>query len=92
MAAKKHSLPTTTRNTQAVVAALLLMESMVRGTSKSSSHRRSVLGYKDYTLCTVEKGISRGPNPCPLDKLITDRRACIQTVQAVQCYILSLRC
>ena len=36
VAAKKQSLPTTTRNTQAAVAALLFMKSMVRGTSKSS--------------------------------------------------------
>ena len=70
MAATKISLPTATGNTQTAVAVLLLMKLMTRGTSKSSSHRRSVLGYKDYTLCTVEKGISRGPNLCPLDKRI----------------------
>ena len=80
MAATKNSLPTTTRNTQAAVAALLLMKSMARGTSKSSSHRRSVLGDKGCALCTVEKGTYRGPNPCPLDKRIRDRRARIQTV------------
>ena len=95
MAAKKQGLPTTTMNTQAAVAALLLMKSMVRGTSKSSSHRRSVLGDKGCALCTVEKDIYRGPKPYPLDKQITDRRARIrtgiQTVRAVQCYILSSR-
>ena len=96
MAAKKQGLSTTTRNTQAAVAALIFMKLMVRGTSKSSSHRRSVLGDKGCALRTVDKGISRGPNPCPLDKWITDRRARIQTgiqsVRAVQCYILSSRC
>ena len=59
MAATKQSLPTATRNVQAAVTALLLMELMVRGTSKSSSHCRSVLGDKGCALCTVEKGISR---------------------------------
>ena len=46
MAAKKQGLSTTTRNTQAAVAALIFMKSMVRGTVTSSSHRRSVLGDK----------------------------------------------
>ena len=99
MAAKKQGLSTSTRNTQAAVAALIFMKSMVRGTSKSSSYHRSVLGDKGCTLRTVDKGISRGPNPCPLDKQITDRRARIRTgipgiqsVRAVQCYILSSRC
>ena len=102
MAAKKQDLSTTTRNMQAAVAALICMKSMVRGTSTSSSHRRSVLGDKGCALRIVDKGISRGPNPCPLDKRITDRRARIragarirtgiQSVQAVQCYILSSRC
>ena len=46
MAAKKQGLSTSTKNTQAAVAALIFMKSMVRGTSKSSSHRRSVLGDK----------------------------------------------
>ena len=75
MAAKKQGLSTTTRNTQAVVAALIFMKSMVRGTSKSSSHRRSVLEDKGCALRTVDKGISREPNLCPLDKRIIDRRA-----------------
>ena len=102
MAAKKQGLSTTMRNTQVAVAALIFMKSMVRGTSKSSSHRRSVLGDKGCALRTVDKGISRGPNPRPLGKQITDRRAQIRTgdrirtgiqsVRAVQCYILSLRC
>ena len=96
MAAKKQGLSTTTRTMQAAVAALLFMKLMVRGTSKSSSHRRSVLGDKGCALHTVDKGISRGPNLCPLDKRITDRRARIRTgiqsVQAVQCYILAFRC
>ena len=63
IAATKQSLPTATRNTQAAVAVLLLMKLMVRGTSKSSSHCRSVLGDKGCALHTVEKGISRGLNP-----------------------------
>ena len=79
MAATKQSLPKATRNTQTAVAALPLLKSMMRGTSNSSSHRRSVLGDKECALHTVEKGISRGPNPCPLDKRITDRRARIRT-------------
>ena len=106
MAAEKQGLPTSTQNTQAAVAALIFMKSMVRGTGMSSSHRRSVLGDKGCALCTVDKGIprgiSRGPNPCPLDKQIKDRQARsragtraqtgIHRVQAMQCYILSSRC
>ena len=53
----------------------------------------NMLGDKGCALRTLDKGISRGPNLFPLDKRITDRRAWIrtgiQTVQAVQCYILS---
>ena len=89
MAATKNSIPTATRNTQTAVAALLLLKSMARGTQKSSSHRRSVLGDKGCTLHTVEKGTYRGPDPSPLDKWITDRRARIRTVRAAQCCILS---
>ena len=50
----------------------------------------------------VDKGISRGPDPCPLDERITDRRARIRDkdrtrtgidrVRAMQCFILSSRC
>ena len=79
MTTKKQGLSTTTRNTQAAVAALLFMKLMVRGTSKSSSHCRSVLGDKGCALRTVEKYIYRGPNLGPLDKRIADRRAWIRT-------------
>ena len=75
MAAKKQGLSTSMKNTQAAVAALIFMKSMVRGIGMSSSHRRSVLGDKGCALRTVDKGISRGPIPCPLDKRIPDRRA-----------------
>ena len=96
MAAKEQGLSTSTKNTQAAVAALIFMKLMVRGTGTSSSHRRSVLGDKSCALRTVDKGTSRGSNTCPLDKRITDKRARIQTgiqtVRALQCYILSLRC
>ena len=106
MAAKKQGLHTSTQNTQAAVAALIFMKSMVRGTGKSSSHRRSVLGDKGCALRTVDKGIPRGipkgPDPCPLDKRIKDRRARIRAkdrtrtgidrVRAMQCFILSSRC
>ena len=45
---------------------------------------RKVLGDKGCALRTVDKGISRGPNLCPLDKRITDRRARIRTgIQSV---------
>ena len=57
MAAKKQGLPTSTQNTQAVVAALIFMKSMVRGTGMSSSHRRSVLGDKGCALRTVDKAL-----------------------------------
>ena len=60
MATTKQSLPTATRNTQAAVAALLLMKLMVRGTSKLSFHHRSVLGDKGCALRTVETGIFIG--------------------------------
>ena len=106
MAAKKQGLHTSTQNTQAAVAALIFMKSMVRGTGMSSSHRRSVLGDKGCALRTVDKsvdkGISRGPDPCPLDERITDRRARIRDkdrtrtgidrVRAIQCFVLSSRC
>ena len=59
MAAKKQGLFTTTRNTQAAVAALIFMKLMVRGTGTLSSHCRSGLGGKGCTLHTVDKGISR---------------------------------
>ena len=68
LAATKNSLPTATRNTQAAVATLPFMKLLVRGTSKSSSHRRSVLGDKGCTLHTVDKGISRGSNPHMQDR------------------------
>ena len=48
LAATKNSLPDVQRNIQAVVAALILMKSMVRGTQESPSHCRSVLGDKGY--------------------------------------------
>ena len=54
------------------------------------------------SLRTVDKGISRGPDPCPLDERITDRRAWIRDkdrtrtgidrVRAMQCFVLSSRC
>ena len=75
MSAMKRGLHTSTQNTQAAVAALIFMKSMVRGTGMSSSHRRSVLGDKGCTLRTVDKGISSGPDPCPLDTWIRERRA-----------------
>eukprot|EP00957_Ditylum_brightwellii_P125886 9596116-Ditylum_brightwellii.AAC.1 len=40
LAATKNSLPDVQRNTQAAVAALILMKSMARGTQESPSHRR----------------------------------------------------
>ena len=106
MAAEKQGLHTSTQNTQAAVAALIFMKSMIRGTGMSSSHRRSVLGDKGCALRSVDKGIprgiSRGPDPCPLDKRIKDRRAWIRAgdwtrtgihrVQAMQYFILSSRC
>ena len=64
MAATKQSLPTATRNTQAAVAAMLLMKSMARGTSTSLSHRRSVMGDKGFALSTGEKGTRTGRSPC----------------------------
>ena len=102
MAAKKQGLSTSTKNTQTAVVAQIFMKLMVRGIGTSSSHHRSLLGDKGCALRTVDKGISRGPDPCPLDKRIKDRRARIraetqtrtqiQSVRAVQCYILSSRC
>jgi hypothetical protein len=91
LAATKTGLSDTPRNTQAAVAALIFMRSMVRGTSKSTSHRRSVLEDKGCALRTVGKGIYKGPNPSPLDKPITDRRARIRNLRAVHCCILSSR-
>ena len=100
VAAKKQGFHTSTQNTQAAGAALIFMKLMVRGTGISSSHRRSVLGDKGCALRTVDKGISRGPDPCPWDKQIKDRQARIragartrtgiQSVRAVQCYIIAL--
>ena len=98
MAAKKQGLHTSTQNTQAAVAALIFMKSMVRGTGMSSSHRRSVLGDKCYTnnqsatqgcaLRTVDKGIprgiSKGPDPCPLEKRNKDRQARIRAKDRTQ--------
>ena len=66
----------------------------------------TVLGDKGCALCTVDKdiprGIPKGPDPCPLDKRIKDRRARIRAkdrtrtgidrVRAMQCFILSSRC
>eukprot|EP00957_Ditylum_brightwellii_P130661 9967771-Ditylum_brightwellii.AAC.1 len=40
LAATKNSLSDVQRNTQAAVAALILMKSMARGTQESPSHRR----------------------------------------------------
>eukprot|EP00957_Ditylum_brightwellii_P199072 15175030-Ditylum_brightwellii.AAC.1 len=40
LAATKNSLPDVQRNTQAAVAALILMKLMARGTQESPSHRR----------------------------------------------------
>mmetsp|Transcript_24003 Transcript_24003/g.51891 ORF Transcript_24003/g.51891 Transcript_24003/m.51891 type:complete len:81 (+) Transcript_24003:1371-1613(+) len=76
-------------NVQAAVAALLLMKLMARRTHKLSSHYRSVLGDKGYTQHAVGKGIYKGPNPSPLDKQITDRKAQIRKIQAIQCCALS---
>ena len=73
LAATKTGLPDVQRKMQAAVAALIFMKSMARGTQESSSHRRSVLGDKGYTLCTVGKGMYKGPNPSPLERRITDR-------------------
>ena len=56
MAAKKQGLSTSTKNTQAAVAALIFMKSMVRGIGTSSSHRRSVLGDKGCALRTAYSG------------------------------------
>jgi len=89
LAATKIRLSDAQWNTQAAVAALIFMRLMVRGTSKSTSHRRSVLEDKGCALRTVGKGIYKGPNPSPLDKRITDRRARIRNLQAVHCSILS---
>ena len=91
LAATKTGLSDTQRNTQAAVAALIFMRSMVRGTSKSTSHQRSVLEDKGCALRTVDKGVYKGPNPSPLDKRITDRRARIRNLRAIHCCILSLR-
>ena len=82
MAAAKNSLPIATRNTQIAVAALLLLKLMARGTQKSTSHRRSVLRDKGFALRTVGKGTYREPNPSPLDKWITGRRAWIRAIRA----------
>eukprot|EP00957_Ditylum_brightwellii_P026115 1974560-Ditylum_brightwellii.AAC.1 len=87
LAATKTSLPDVQRNTQTTVAQLLLTNPMVRGTQESSSHCRSVLGDKGCTLSTVGKGVYKGPKPGPLDKQITDRRAWIQKIQALHCYV-----
>ena len=54
----KKSLPKATRKTQAAVAALLL-RSMARRTTKSSSHRRSVLGGKGNVICQRSIGTDR---------------------------------
>eukprot|EP00957_Ditylum_brightwellii_P051241 3884996-Ditylum_brightwellii.AAC.2 len=73
LAAAKTSLPDVQRNTQVAIAALLLMKSMAKGTQESSFHCRSVSGDKGYALCTVGKGVHKGPNPSPLVRWITDR-------------------
>ena len=91
LAATKTGLSDVQRKTQAAVAALIFMRSMARGTQESSSHRRSVLGDKGCALRTVGKGVYKGPNPSPLDKRITDRRARIRNLRALHCCILSSR-
>ena len=68
LAVTKTGLPDVRRNTQAAVAALIMVKAMARGTQESSSHRRSVLGDKGCALCIVGKGVYKGPNPIPLDK------------------------
>ena len=91
LAATKTGLPDVRRNTQAAVAALILMKVMARGTQESSSHRRSVLGDQGCALRTVGKGVYKGPNPSPLDKRITDKLAQIRNLQALHCCIVSSR-
>ena len=71
------------------------------GVKYENEKMQNMLGDKGCALRTVDKGISRGPDLCPLDKQIKDRRARIragtrtwtgiQRVRAVQCYILSSR-
>eukprot|EP00957_Ditylum_brightwellii_P164992 12562006-Ditylum_brightwellii.AAC.1 len=78
MAVTKTSLPEVQRNTQAAIAALLLIKLMARGTQESPSHCRGVLGDKGYTLCTGGKGMYKGPNPSLLVRRITDRQAQIR--------------
>ena len=51
----------------------------------------SLLGDKGCALRTVGKGVYKGPNPSPLDKRITDRRARIRNLRALHCCILSSR-
>ena len=46
-------------------------------------------GDKGCALRTVGKGVFKGPNPSLLDKRITDRRARIRKIRAIQCCILS---
>eukprot|EP00957_Ditylum_brightwellii_P001792 137642-Ditylum_brightwellii.AAC.1 len=87
LAATKTVLPDVQRNTQAAVAALLLIKLIARGTQEPSSHCRSVLGDKGCALRTVGKDVYKGPNPSPLDKQITDRQAWIQKIQALHCYV-----
>ena len=41
-------------------------------------HTNDLLGAKGCALHTVGKGVYKGPNPSPLDKQITDRRAKIR--------------
>ena len=78
----RKSLPTASRKTQAAVAALLI-RSMVSRTTKSSSHRRSVLGDKGSALDTGEKGTRTGRNAVLKDGWTKVRREIVPAVQKV---------
>ena len=80
MTSTKKSLPNATRKTQVAVAALLL-QSMIKRTKQSSSHRRSVLGDKGNALRTVGKGVRTGHKDVTVDGWTTVRRARVRATE-----------